>query len=243
MQTRRGSTHARAEESANGRVAAVVVRRVALKVGRRARAARRASARLLRAMLAVSLLASSTPATPPVVASALSELRLGASLWLLSDAKLPRALAWLGGSGGPRAARQETQDDRDAHKQREYDYDASLLRRTRRTYLDALANGYSTTGFNWDHFQNDRFKPYLTGLVSSTSVYSGTTDDTIVSRAEYSYDEDPNPLNIPPGPPCFGCSYTYQGRLANTPGVVQHSDTFDPYRGPIFPWSTVPGSG
>ncbi|HYY41365.1 MAG TPA: LamG-like jellyroll fold domain-containing protein, partial [Pyrinomonadaceae bacterium] len=87
-----------------------------------------------------------------------------------------------------------------------------LLRRT--------VNGYQNLGYRYPNFATDgdgRNYPVWVNLVTSVDVYA--PDNRRLSRTEYRYDEG-----------SFGGSTdTYTGSLVNTPGVVHHSVSYDPY--------------
>lgn len=77
-------------------------------------AVRRGTGRFLRAMLAVSLLASSTPAAPRVLADAATEWKAGASTWWRTSSLAAGLGSLFTAAVAPSPKRQEKQSDRDA---------------------------------------------------------------------------------------------------------------------------------
>ena len=112
MRTHTASTAARGE-SANTEIRVRGRRRGAFTFAGVTAAARSGVGRFLRAMLVVSLLASSTPAAPRVLADAASEWRAGASIWWRTSSLAASLTGFLAAPVAPRPKQQEKQAERD----------------------------------------------------------------------------------------------------------------------------------
>ena len=93
-------------------------RRAVLRLSGLAVAARSLSSRAASLFLAVTLLSTSAPAAPRVLADAASEWRATASVWRRTSPLVATLTGLLAGQGSPRAMAQEKQLERDARVRR-----------------------------------------------------------------------------------------------------------------------------
>jgi RHS repeat-associated protein len=104
---------------------------------------------------------------------------------------------------------------------RYFDYQGVLVRRVQRDYMNNTS--YANSLMSPTYF-NGYEKPMLVNLLAEERVYSGAADTTLLTRVTYKYDEDTYG-----GCSLLSCQVPYQGSLVNAPGVVQHSENFNPY--------------